>query len=149
MKIQLVLYDLDNSDEVESLYKIIHKYFKNSPWPPSKEKLKSGGVKYYKAFLGDKQVGISGLIIKTPHLAETVKTAVFDEFQKQGIGRHLSEEIEEECKKLGIKKVMTTIYHFNHAMLTIKLKQGYTIEGYHSDHEAPGFHEYSLGKILI
>jgi hypothetical protein len=44
--------------------------------------------------------------------------------------------------------VMTTVYYFNHLMVQIKLKQGYTIEGYHPDHEAPGFHEYSLGKNL-
>jgi hypothetical protein len=33
-------------------------------------------------------------------------------------------------------------------MISIKLKQGYTIEGHHPDHEAPGFDEYSLGKKL-
>lgn len=148
MRIELAPYDLQNSDEVNDLYEIIRKYFQNSPWPPSKEKIKFGGVKYYKAIIGNNQVGISGIVIKTPTLAETVKTAVFDEYQKKGIGKHLSSEIEQECKRMGIKKVMTTIYHFNHSMLSIKLKQGYTIEGYHPDHEAPGYHEYSLGKIL-
>jgi GNAT superfamily N-acetyltransferase len=73
---------------------------------------------------------------------------VLNEFRGQGLGALLSQAIEDECKNIGIKKVMTTIYYFNHAMVHIKLKQGYTIEGYHPDHEAPGFHEYSLGKVL-
>ena len=48
----------------------------------------------------------------------------------------------------GVDLSRSTVYYFNHVMVQIKLKQGYTIEGYHPDHEAPGFHEYSLGKVL-
>jgi hypothetical protein len=33
-------------------------------------------------------------------------------------------------------------------MIYIKLKQGYLFEGFHPDHEKPGLHEYSLGKVL-
>jgi RimJ/RimL family protein N-acetyltransferase len=108
----------------------------------------NGGVVYFRAMIEGKQFGITGYAMKTPTLAETVKTTIFEEFQGKGLGKSLSLAIEDECKRIGIKKVMTTIYHFNHAMISIKLKQGYTIEGYHPDHEAPGYHEYSLGKIL-
>lgn len=149
MNIKLIPYELNRLEEAQELFKIIQNYYQKSPWPPSVEKLMKGGVKYYRAFYENQQIGISGIDFKTPSLAETVKTTVFNEFQGRGMGKYLSNEIEEECKRLGIKKVMTTIYHFNHAMIAIKLKQGYTIEGYHPDHEAPGFHEYSLGKILI
>ena len=43
---------------------------------------------------------------------------------------------------------MSTIYIDNIPMIVIKLRQGYIIEGLHRDHERPGLHEYSLGKVL-
>ena len=148
MKIELVPYNLQEMEEAEELFKVIQEYYTKSPWPPSIEKIMKGSVVYFRAILEGKQIGITGYTMKTPTLAETVKTTVLKEFQGKGYGKHLSLAIEEECKRIGIKKVLTTIYYFNHAMIGIKLKQGYTIEGYHPDHEAPGFHEYSLGKIL-
>ncbi len=148
MKVELIPYNLSDRTEVEGLFAIIQKYYTKSPWPPSVEKIMKGGVVYFRAMNGGEQFGITGYTLKTPTLAETIKTTVFDEYQGKGLGKVLSEAIEAECKRIGIKKVMTTIYFFNHAMISIKLKQGYTIEGYHPDHEAPGFHEYSLGKVL-
>lgn len=148
MKVSLLPYDTTNEDESKELYSIIQEYYPNSPWPPTLEKIMKGGIKYFRAIHEGAQIGISGYDMKTPNLAETIKTTVFKEFRGRGLGKVLSEEIENECQRVGIKKVMTTIYYFNHAMISIKLKQGYTIEGYHPDHEAPGFHEYSLGKVL-
>lgn len=148
MKVELIPYNLSDRTEVEGLFAIIQKYYTKSPWPPSVEKIMKGGVVYFRAMKEGEQFGITGYTLKTPTLAETIKTTVFDEYQGKGLGKLLSEAIEAECKRIGIKKVMTTIYFFNHAMISIKLKQGYTIEGYHPDHEAPGFHEYSLGKVL-
>lgn len=148
MKIDLIPYDISNLKEATEIHSIIRQYYENSPWPPSVEKIMQGGTKYFRALLEGKQFGITGYVTKTPTLAETVKTTVFHEWRGKGLGNNLSLAIEAECKKAGIKKVMTTIYHFNHTMISIKLKQGYVIEGFHPDHEAPGFHEYSLGKIL-
>lgn len=148
MKIELIPYDLSMKSEAEELFSIIQKYYTKSPWPPTVETIMKGSVVYFRAMRGEEQVGISGYTLKTPTLAETIKTTVFDSYRSQGIGKILSLLIEDECKRIGIKKVMTTIYYFNHSMIGIKLKQGYTIEGYHPDHEAPGFHEYSLGKVL-
>jgi RimJ/RimL family protein N-acetyltransferase len=149
MKIELIPYNVQERAEAEELYSVIQKYFTKSPWPPSVEKIMTSGVHYFRAMLDGNQFGITGYTFKTPTLAETVKTTVFEEFQGKGLGKELSTAIEKECLNRGIKKVMTTIYHFNHNMIRIKLKQGYTIEGYHRDHEAPGFHEYSLGKVLL
>lgn len=149
MKISLIPYDTDVEAEAEEIFSVVQKYYTKSPWPPTVENIMKGGVKYFRAMVDGKQFGITGYALKTPTLAETVKTTVFEEFQGKGLGKYLSESIESECKRIGVKKVMTTIYHFNHSMISIKLKQGYTIEGYHPDHEAPGFHEYSLGKILV
>jgi GNAT superfamily N-acetyltransferase len=147
-EIKLVPYDFKNSDEAAEIVAIGKEYYSRSPWPPKLEKVMSGGVIYFRAYYQGKQIGMTGYALKTPTLAETIKTTVFNEFRGQGFGALLSQAIEDECKRMGIKKVMTTIYYFNHTMVHIKLKQGYTIEGYHPDHEAPGFHEYSLGKVL-
>jgi GNAT superfamily N-acetyltransferase len=148
MKIDLVPYKLDDRKEATELHDIIQEYYTKSPYRPDVEKLMKGSSVYFKALHEGKQFGITGYAMKTPTLAETIKTTVFKEFQGKGLGKYLSDAIELECKRIGIKKIMTTIFYFNHAMINIKLKQGYTIEGYHPDHEAPGFHEYSLGKIL-
>lgn len=149
MLIKLVPYHTDSQDEANEIVTLIAKYFSNSPFPTSLEKVQSGHIKYFRAMHDGIQVGLCGYVLKTPALAETVKTTVFDEFRNKGFGKLISSAIENECKRIGIKKVMTTIFHFNHAMVAIKLAQGYVIEGFHRDHEAPGFHEYSLGKVLI
>ena len=146
--IELKPYNLENESEAQELVDICLEYYSRSPWPPTKEKIMEGGVVYFRAFYQNKQIGISGYSIKTPTLAETIKTTVFNEFRGGGMGSLISQAIEDECKRIGIKKVISTVYYFNHVMVQIKLKQGYTIEGYHPDHEAPGFHEYSLGKVL-
>jgi GNAT superfamily N-acetyltransferase len=146
--IELKAYQLENPEDVAEIVSILTEYYPKSPFPATAEQVRAGDVNYLRAFHSGKQIGISGYVIKTPRLAETVKTTIFHEFRGQGLGADLSFEIEEECRRRGIKKVMTTIYYFNHVMVHIKLKQGYTIEGYHPDHEAPGFHEYSLGKVL-
>ncbi len=147
-EIELIPYDLESSVESLELLEIIEKYYSKSPYLPDQKKIQSGEVVYYRAFLSGSQVGITGYSKKTPTLAETIKTTIFDDFRGKGLGTSLSQAIEDECKKLGIKKILSTVYFFNHAMIHIKMKQGYTIEGYHPDHEAPGFHEYSLGKFL-
>jgi GNAT superfamily N-acetyltransferase len=149
MKVELIPYNTGIEAQAEELFSIIKHYYTKSPWPPTVEKIMNGSVNYFKAIVDGKHIGITGYLLKTPTLAETVKTTVFEEFQGKGFGKYLSQAIEQECKRIGVKKVMTTIYHFNHSMISIKLAQGYTIEGYHPDHEAPGFHEYSLGKRLI
>ncbi|HXH32313.1 MAG TPA: GNAT family N-acetyltransferase [Bacteriovoracaceae bacterium] len=147
-KITLVAYDLQDQTQAQEIFNIIAQYYEKSPWPVTVKKIMDGSVRYFRAEHQGAAVGLSGYTLKTPTLAETVKTTVFRQFQGTGLGHEVSQAIEEECRRIGVKKVMTTIYHFNHSMISIKLRQGYTIEGYHPDHEAPGFHEYSLGKVL-
>jgi GNAT superfamily N-acetyltransferase len=148
MKINLVPYNLQNYEEAQEICSVIQKYFSHSPWPTTPEKIMVSEAVYFRAFLNKLQIGMTGYKLKTPTLAETVKTTVFQQYQGQGLGKLLSQSIEEECRSLGVKKVMTTVFYFNHKMLSIKMQQGYIIEGYHRDHEAPEFHEYSLGKKL-
>ena len=147
-EVSLVPFDLTQKQEAQMIVDIVLKYYSGSAYPPSVEKVMKGDVLYYKAYFQNKLVGMSGFFYKTPTLAETVKTIVFEEFRGLKLGEAISWAIENECRNKGIKKVTSTIYSTNTAMIAIKLKQGYTIEGYHPDHEAPGFHEYSLGKIL-
>ena len=145
---RLTRFENKNPTEAQEIVDIVARYYPDTAWPPTVEKIMASSVLYYRAFEGEQQIGMSGIDLKTPMLAETVKTVVFKEFRGQGLGEKLSQAIEDECRRLGVKKVMSTIYTFNHAMIAIKLKQGYVIEGHHLDHEKPGFHEYSLGKIL-
>jgi RimJ/RimL family protein N-acetyltransferase len=147
-EVSLVPFDLTQKQEAQMIVDIVLKYYSGSAYPPSVEKVMKGDVLYYKAYFQNKLVGMSGFFYKTPTLAETVKTIVFEEFRGLKLGEAISWAIENECRHKGVKKVTSTIYSTNTAMIAIKLKQGYTIEGYHPDHEAPGFHEYSLGKIL-
>jgi len=146
----LELRRIDNTElgEARELVRVIEAYYPDRAWPLSVEQIQQSKVFYYRALREGEVIGICGIDQKTPTLAETVKTVVFHPFRGQGLGAMLSQRVEDECRSLGITKVMSTIYSFNHPMLLIKLKQGYRIEGYHPDHERPGFHEYSLGKIL-
>jgi RimJ/RimL family protein N-acetyltransferase len=146
--VKLELFKNHDPQEAAEIVKIVLEYYPDTAWPPTVEKIMKSSIRYYRAIKDGKTVGMSGIDIKTPNLAETVKTIVFKECRGQGLGEELSQAIEDECRKLGIKKVISTIYTFNHQMLQIKLKQGYRVEGFHPHHEKPGFHEYSLGKIL-
>ena len=96
----------------------------------------------------DQLVGTSGYTLRTPFLAEVRKTMIFPAYREQGLGRALCLKMEQYCHEAGIKKIMVTIYSDNHRMLCLRLKLNYIIEGFHQHHEAPGFHEYSLGKII-
>ena len=64
------------------------------------------------------------------------------------VGASLSQTIEDEVRRRGYLKVVTTIYVQNLPMIFIKLKQGYYVEGLCRDHDRPGLHEYTLGKVF-
>lgn len=148
-EIQLLELNTKTDKDAQFVADLVRKHYPNTAYSVSLEIIK--GQKehiYFKALWNGELIGMSGMHKKTPTLAETVKTIIFHEYRGRGLGSAVSMAIELECKRRGIKKVMTTIYAQNVPMITIKLKQGYQIEGYHPDHEAPGFHEYSLGKVL-
>jgi GNAT superfamily N-acetyltransferase len=110
--------------------------------------LAAGKIVLFWAMQGAKKVGVTGLIPKTPFLCETAKTVLHPEFRGKGLGVALSQSIEDEARRRGFKKIITTIYVTNLPMIFIKLKQGYFFEGFHPDHDRPGLHEYSLGKVF-
>lgn len=94
------------------------------------------------------RIGCTAFMPKTPHLAESVKTVVDPAYRGRRYGALLSQAIEDEVRRRGFRKIMSTILIHNLPMIFIKLKQGFLIEGIHMDHEKPGLHEYSLGKVF-
>ena len=144
-----------NRRELEELHAFIRS-FHSAPKKiqPTREDLKRADHRYFWAIatapedMRSRVIGITSYEIRTRFLVETQKTIVAPEFRDQGWGKLISQVIEERIRKLGFKKIRSTIYSTNLTMIAIKLAQGYTIEGFHPDHEAPGLHEYSLGKLL-
>ena len=116
--------------------------------PLDEASIEFGKIILFWAMLGEKKVGVSGYVARTPFLAETAKTVLHPAVRGQGLGAKLSQAIEDEVRARGFKKIMTTIYVTNLPMVFIKLKQGYFFEGFHRDHDRPGLHEYSLGKVF-
>lgn len=148
MNLILEAVNFSNKENAEKILSILKENYSNVANPATIESVSSGKVKYFWAKVDDQIVGISGYMHVTKTLVETVKTVVLKDFRGRGLGSLISQAIEEYCVKNGAHKIRTTIYSHNISMINIKLKQGYTIEGFHPDHEAPGFHEYSLGKVF-
>ena len=149
MDIQLVPLDTHADHERQAFAEFVNKNYK-SQLPMEESSLSAEAYHFYWAKAGKTAgiVGVTGFVTRTPFLAETIKTVIDPEFRGQGLGMTLSKLIEDEVRRKGFKKVMSTIYIDNLPMIFIKLKQGYRFEGFHPDHEKPGLHEYSLGKIL-
>lgn len=121
-----------------------------SELPLSDKPLAAGLIQFFWAVdvQSGARIGCTAYMPKTPYLAESVKTVVAAAQRGQGYGEAISLAIEEEVRRRGFKKIMSTILVDNLPMLFIKLKQGFLIEGIHLDHEKPGLHEYSLGKVF-
>jgi GNAT superfamily N-acetyltransferase len=137
----------DNVQDCRDAVAFINLHYQ-SEIPTELSALTSGRLTCFWAKDGDRTIGITGYVAKTPFLAETAKTVLHSDHRGKGWGVILSQAIEDEVRSRGFKKVMTTIYVDNLPMIIIKLKQGYRFEGTHFDHEKPGLHEYSFGKIL-
>jgi GNAT superfamily N-acetyltransferase len=121
-----------------------------SELPLERGGLKDGHYRFFWAFDVDsgERLGCSAYVAKTRYLAESVKTVVDPARRRAGVGAAISLAIEDEVRRAGFTKIMSTILIHNIPMIVIKLKQGYIIEGIHMDHEKPGLHEYSLGKVF-
>lgn len=160
LKTKLIPLRLNDPKDIDWLYRFIDSYHSLPKFMnPSREDLKNSRYfHYFKALavapksasksIKEPVIGITCYEERTPYLAETQKTIIAPDFRGQGWGKVLSDAIEKEVKKAGYLKIRSCIYSNNLAMLQIKLSQGYIIEGYHPDHDGPGLHEYSLGKIL-
>lgn len=148
--IQLKPVNVHDESELDQLDNFIRRYHTTPDFAlPPRKKLKDPEVLHFWALNAEgEHVGITGYAVITPYLARSERTILDPKFRGQGMGTWVSLGIEEEIKKMGFYKIITNIYETNIAMIAIKLKQGYTIEGYHRDHDGPGYHEYSLGKVI-
>ena len=139
--------DLSNRGEILQLVEFINTHYLAAV-PLTESAVASGRTKLFWAQVDGQRVGASAYVERTPMLAETVKSVIDPAFRGKGYGAKLSQAIEDQVKRDGYKKAMTTVYIDNLPMILIKLRQGYRFEGFHPDHERPGWHEYSFGKLL-
>jgi GNAT superfamily N-acetyltransferase len=152
MTVKLVPIDGTDANARSELVSFVNKHYA-SELPLTEEPLASGAIQFFWALRpgadgNDERVGCSAYMAKTKYLAESVKTVVDPKFRGQRLGEAISQAIEDEVRARGFTKIMSTILVGNLPMIFIKLKQGFLIEGIHMDHEKPGLHEYSLGKVL-
>jgi len=145
----LVPLDRNSVEDRQKLVKFANDHYL-SEIPLEESTITSGKIHFFWAKMKhtNEVIGITGYMAKTRFLAETVKTVVDPKYRGKGLGEKLSQAIEDEVRQRGFTKVMTTIYIDNLPMIFIKLKQGYRFEGFHPNHEKPGLHEYSFGKVL-
>jgi RimJ/RimL family protein N-acetyltransferase len=139
--------NLSDRGEVLQLVEFINAHYRSAV-PLSEASVSSGRTNFFWAVVEGSRVGASAYVERTPTLAETVKTVIDPAYRGKRYGEMLSQAIEDQVRRDGFKKVMTTVYIDNLPMIMIKLRQGYRFEGFHPDHEKPGWHEYSFGKVL-
>ena len=153
LTLRLAAVDAADDAAVDELVAFVNAHYR-SELPLEHEGLKNGHYRFFWAFddAGEAgrsvRVGCCAYVGKTRYLAESVKTVVDPAQRKRGVGAAISQAIEDEVRRAGFTKIMSTILITNIPMIIIKLKQGYLIEGIHMDHEKPGLHEYSLGKVF-
>jgi len=138
----------DDDVDVDALTTFVNQHYR-SELPLDAAEVKNGHYRFFWAVDDDgTKLGCTAYVAKTRWLAESVKTVVDPAHRKRGLGAAISVAIENEVRRAGFAKVMSTILVNNVPMIVIKLRQGYLIEGIHRDHEKPGLHEYSLGKVF-
>lgn len=147
MAIQLIEVDSQSPEARAEIVDFVNRNLELG-LPVEDDSILKGKLVLFWAMLDGRRIGVSGYYPKTPFLAETAKTVLAPEERGKGHGVALSQAIEDEVWSRGYKKIVTTIYVTNLPMIFIKLKQGYFFEGFHRDHDRPGLHEYTLGKIL-
>jgi len=150
--VRLVPVDATDADAVEALVAFVNAHYA-SELPLEAEGLTSGHYRFFWAHQvgGDDdgvRLGCTAYAPKTKYLAESVKTVVDPARRRCGAGAAISHAIEQQVRDDGYAKIMSTILITNVPMIVIKLRQGYIVEGIHMDHEKPGLHEYSLGKVF-
>jgi len=150
LSVTLRRVDANDDNAVAELVAFVNAHYR-SELPLEHDDVKSGHYVFFWAYDDSDGacLGCSAYAKKTKYLAESVKTVVDPAKRKRGVGAAISQAIEDEVRRAGFTKIMSTILITNIPMIVIKLRQGYIIEGIHMDHEKPGLHEYSLGKVFV
>lgn len=148
MPVKLIPVDGADANARSKVVAFVNAHY-HSELPLDEAPLSSGHMQFFWAIDdADTRVGCTAFIERTKYLAESVKTVVDPMYRGRRLGEAISQAIENEVRARGFTKLMSTILVGNLPMLFIKLKQGFLIEGIHMDHEKPGLHEYSVGKVL-
>jgi GNAT superfamily N-acetyltransferase len=149
LAVALTAVDRHDPDAVSELVAFVNAHYR-SELPLDGDDVVSGHYRFFWATDANdgSRLGCSAYVPKTKYLAESVKTVVDPVRRQAGVGAAISQAIEAEVRGAGFTKIMSTILVTNIPMIVIKLRQGYLIEGIHMDHEKPGLHEYSLGKVF-
>lgn len=149
LAVALTAVDRHDPDAVTELVAFVNAHYR-SELPLDGDDVVSGHYRFFWATDASdgSRLGCSAYTPKTKYLAESVKTVVDPVRRQAGVGAAISQAIEAEVRSAGFTKIMSTILVTNIPMIVIKLRQGYLIEGIHMDHEKPGLHEYSLGKVF-
>jgi hypothetical protein len=149
LAVALTAVDRHDPDAVSELVAFVNAHYR-SELPLDGDDVVNGHYRFFWATDASdgSRLGCSAYVPKTKYLAESVKTVVDPVRRQAGVGAAISQAIEAEVRGAGFTKIMSTILVTNIPMIVIKLRQGYLIEGIHMDHEKPGLHEYSLGKVF-
>src|SRR5690349_318597 len=106
MKVNLLEVDADDPAARAELVAFVNANYK-SELPVDDAAFKK--TVFFWAVDDGKRVGCTGYVEKTPYLAESVKTVVDPAFRGKGAGVAISQAIEDEVRRRGFKKIMTTI----------------------------------------
>ncbi len=140
---------LDKPSFFDSKY-INKVYFEYHSTPDRALPAKLPDANYLKIWSDAEQqyVGITAWRKIAPDLYMTGPTILEPEYRGKGLGKHVSQAIEDYVASMGARKVVCEVLTFNLPMVIIKLKQGYLVEGVMMHHDAHNVHQYYLGKVL-
>lgn len=136
--------------DFEWIKEFLHSYHDTTPaeLQPELDDLRNPKISWFRAFHNRKFIGLTAYKKLSPTYAEIVKTVLIPSERGKGLGSAVAEAIVEQVKNDGYHKVLSIVYTHNLPMLIIRLKQGFLVEGLSRNADAPGLHEYILGKEL-
>ena len=151
--LQLIALDTTNPAIASWLYDFMHANTVEDDTiilPDSPEDIHKPNLHFYEARgeLGSVRVGIVSFKVITKHLVDLQRTMVDVEQRRKGYGLMIGSAIEDELRRLGYGKIMMSCYSTNQGIITLKLKEGYVIEGLLRNHYELGKHDYIFGKEL-
>ena len=103
---------------------------------------------WYKIMIGNIPVGMTAYQHITPNLAYVKRTIVHPDHRNMGVAKAAWILMEDILKKNGYGKAFCHVFSTNTAMVNVRVKAGFVIEGLLKDHDALGIHCYVLGKKL-
>ena len=139
---------LSEDAEADEFCQMVNEHVAHA-YPLNPKDLADSRSRFFWVRQDNRVVGSTGYTLRTPTLCEVRKTMILPSYRRRGLCIKACDQLEELCVREGVRKSRVTVFADNREMLCLRLAIGYVIEGFHPDHEAPGYHEYSLGKLLV